>query len=457
MINVLIHSRLIVGNTLKIVGGVASVFAILTQFVVCYFLHKRKKLGKWVGCIYFRFGTSKNSKNEIEEFLMKERQESPAQVITFQEIANGVVKVPTIQEFDNLLTLVESDDSASKMYEGKKNNKTGLNLVPHVLPFDEHRVKLQTKINGCDYVNATWLSKVDQDQEHYNEVCYGYDEESDAKVRFILGQDPTKNARPHYYQMLHETMTAIVIQIKEEKDKRVPKIGHDRQFSHMTRTILSRNKVLPNLYQSEIHLSNSNSPNRHQFSLFELINWPRGVDSSSDEIKALMSAICFIRNNIKTQGNSVNVMAQDGEGGIAGASVLVVLFQLLQQVDDYHAHKFTTKDQETKVNIFNEVNNLRKYKDRMVNNYSNYKLLFVCLAHYGTNRSKLGPKAIKEDEPDENYDLYGEQEDQSLIGFSQDTVIKIENDSRAQVLEELGSIDFAHKAGSDGESILSFT
>ena len=386
---------------------------------------------------------------------MKERQETRAHVITFQEIANGVVKVPTIQEFKNLLTFVESDDSKSKMYEGKKNNKTGLNVIPHVLPFDEQRVKLQTNINGCDYVNASWLSKVDQDQEHYNEVYY--DEESDAKVRFILGQDPTKNARPHYYQMLHETMTAIVIQIKDEKDKRVPKIGHDRQFSHMTRTILSRNKVLPNLYQSEIHLSNSNSPNRHQFSLFELINWPGGVDSSSDEIKALMSAICFIRNEIKTHGNSVNVMAQDGEGGIAGASVLVVLFQLLQQVDDYHAHKFTTKDPKITVNIFNEVNDLRKFKDRMVNNYNNYKLLFVCLAHYGTNRSKLGPKAIKEDEPDENYDLYGEVEDQSLISLSEDTVIKIENDSRTQVLNELGSLDFAHKAASDEESILSLT
>ena len=104
---------------------------------------------------------------------MKEIKEAPAQLITFQEIANGVVKVPTIQEFENLLTFAESDDSESKMYEGKKyNNKTGLNLIPDVLPFDEHRVKLQTMINGCDYVNATWLSKVDQDQEHYNEVCY---------------------------------------------------------------------------------------------------------------------------------------------------------------------------------------------------------------------------------------------------------------------------------------------
>ena len=131
---------------------------------------------------------------------MEEIKESQAQVITFQEITNGVVKVPSQQEFANLLTFAESVDSKSKMYEGKKcNNEDALNLIPDVQPYGEHRVKLQAKINGCDYVNATWLSKVDQDQVHYNMVYS--DDESDAKVRFILGQDPTTNARPHYYQM----------------------------------------------------------------------------------------------------------------------------------------------------------------------------------------------------------------------------------------------------------------
>ena len=376
---------------------------------------------------------------------MEEIKESQAQVITFQEITNGVVKVPTQQEFANLLTFAESVESKSKMFEGKKyNNEDALNLIPDVLPYDEHRVKLQAKINGCDYVNATWLSKVDQDQVHYNMVYS--DDESDANVRFILGQDPTTNARPHYYQMLHENMVAIVVQIKDQQDAKVPKIGHDREFSHMTRNILSRNKVLPNLYQSEIHLSNSNSPNRHQFSLFELISWPRGDHSSHDEIKALMSAICFIRNKIKTQENSVNVMAQDGEGGIAGASVLVVLFHLLQKVDDYCARKFTEKDQETTINVFNEVNELRKFKDKLVNNYENYKLLFVCLAHYGINQSKLEDKTIDENEADEHYDLNEEQNEQCLINVSPDATINVGDDSRKQIFDELGSLNFAPNA-----------
>ena len=282
-------------------GGVAVLFVVLTQSVVCFFLHKRNKLGKWVGCICCRFRTSEKSKNETEEFLMNEIQDAPTQLITFQEIAQGVAKVPKEQEFEQLSSFVESSGFKSKMSEGKKYND--LNLIPDVLPFDEYRVKLQTNIDGCDYVNATWMSKIDQDQEHYHMVYSG--QESDIITRFIIGQDPTTNARPHYYQMLHENRTKIVIQIKDIKDARVPKIGHDRKFSHMTRNILSRNKTLPNLYQSEIHLTNSNSPNAHQFSLFELVNWPGGDVTSCDEIKELMSAICFIRNKINGRNKKI--------------------------------------------------------------------------------------------------------------------------------------------------------
>ena len=79
---------------------------------------------------------------------MNEIQDAPTQLITFQEIAKGVAKVPTEQEFEQLLSFVESAGSKSKMSEGKKHND--LNLIPDVLPFDEYRVKLQANINGCD-------------------------------------------------------------------------------------------------------------------------------------------------------------------------------------------------------------------------------------------------------------------------------------------------------------------
>ena len=46
------------------------------------------------------------------------------------------------------------------MSEGRKNNQIGLNRNTDVLPFDEHRVKLRELINGRDYVNANWLSKM---------------------------------------------------------------------------------------------------------------------------------------------------------------------------------------------------------------------------------------------------------------------------------------------------------
>lgn len=450
---------IISGNSLKIAVGIGGVFVVLAQVAVCIFLCKRKKLGNWIGChcttlrncIDRQFGRFGKTRNETESFLMKEVENATAEVITFYDISRGNVRVPTAEEFDNLPTFTKNPDPKFKVLEGQKyNNENGLNLIPDVLPFDEHRVKLRVPINGCDYVNASWLSQIDQDEEHYN-VVYT-DKESDVKVKFILGQNPTPNARPHYYQMLYENLTRIVIQIKDEKDSRIPKIGHDREFCHMKRHILSRNKVVSNLYQSEIYLSNSNSPGNYRlnFTLFELVNWPRNDLSSSEDTSALMPAICFIRNTIKTMNNSMNIMVQDGEGGIAGASVLVVLFGLLQQIDDHYAHKFTpSKGQETAVDVFKAVNELRQFKDKMINSYDNYKLLFVCLAHYGKNRSKLGPTLKEENVDSENYELY---EEQRLINLSPDTVINIEDDANNKNFEDLSNIDFAPNPISNKEN-----
>ena len=76
----------------------------------------------------------------------------------------------------------------------------------------------------------------------------------------------------------------------------------------------------------------------------------------------------------------------------------------------------------------------RKFKDKLVNNYENYKLLFVCLAHYGKNQSKLEDKTIDENEADEHYDLNEEQNEQCLINVSPDATINVGDDSRKQIL-----------------------
>ena len=93
--------------------------------------------------------------NEMGE----EMSETPRSV-DFTEIATGNVSLPNDKEFAKLDKYVEKDGSKSKMSEGRKNNQIGLNRNTDMLPFDEHRVKLREPINGRDYVNANWLSKM---------------------------------------------------------------------------------------------------------------------------------------------------------------------------------------------------------------------------------------------------------------------------------------------------------
>ena len=97
---------------------------------------------------------------------------------------------------------------------------------------------------------------------------------------------------------------------------------------------------------------------------------------------------------MKLGKDSLRIMTHDSHGGISGAAVFMVLYDLLQRVDDAFTSnnqikKSMSKDDSEKINVFNAVNELRKDRAKMVNSYANYKLIFMCLNHYGKNKSSF--------------------------------------------------------------------
>ena len=137
-----------------IYGGLGGgLFLILLLVSLSYYIYWRKVVYQY------------RDTNEMGE----EMSEIPRSV-DFTEIATGNVSLPNDKEFEKLDKYVEKDGSKSKMSEGRKNNQIGLNRNTDVLPFDEHRVKLKEPINGRDYVNANWLSKMANDN-FYDEMA----------------------------------------------------------------------------------------------------------------------------------------------------------------------------------------------------------------------------------------------------------------------------------------------
>ena len=289
-----------------IYGGLGGgLFLILLLVCLSYYIYWRKVVYQY------------RDTNEMGE----EMSEIPRSV-NFTEIATGNVSLPNEKEFEKLDHYIEKDVSKSKMSEGRKNNQIGLNRNTDVLPFDEHRVKLREPINGRDYVNANWLSKMANNDyydgtadttkkgKYYEESNPYYEEDptyqpidqaSNENVTFILGEDPTEDARPHFYQMLMENFVTFVIQIKDKVDKRAPKIDTDRYIGHIKRNIKSRDQVNSNLYQTEMYIVNTkhSTDYRHMLTSFELIRQPFSGNTTD-----FLTAMSIIRNSFKEANGS---------------------------------------------------------------------------------------------------------------------------------------------------------
>ena len=74
-----------------------------------------------------------------------------------------------------------------------------------------NRVKLLNPINGCDYVNASWITF----GKHNKDVpC--------SNISFMACQGPTQQTAPHHWQTIFENNVDIIIMLtkfREKKDK----------------------------------------------------------------------------------------------------------------------------------------------------------------------------------------------------------------------------------------------
>ena len=89
--------------------------------------------------------------------------------------------------------------------QGKRYNSGGngkLNVDKLVLPYDQNRVILKTPVNGVDYINANWITRINKERV-YEELIYN-DYLPYAKINFILTQDPTVDSEAHYLRMIFE-------------------------------------------------------------------------------------------------------------------------------------------------------------------------------------------------------------------------------------------------------------
>ena len=176
-----------------------------------------------------------------KKMQMKEVQKSSRR-ITINEIVNGTLVLPQVQEFKNLATFDDSISNRWTRSQGQRYNKTpGFNVDPNILPFDHNRITLRNRINGCDYINCSWISQ-DSDESNYDEVIYT-EYLPFFKIKFAVGQSPLPSTMLHHYSMVHEQKFDFVISFTGTETKRPLKVGKTYHINDVTLKVHTRTEL----------------------------------------------------------------------------------------------------------------------------------------------------------------------------------------------------------------------
>ena len=322
----------------------------------------------------------------------KKEKPDPSKRIPIASIVSGKVSMPSMDEFQKLIQYDGELGQRFTTAQGMRYNKTGqFNLIPTNLPFDHNRIVIRKPIQGCDYINANWISPPSDDSATYDELIYtSYLPYS--RIQFAVGQEPLPHTESMHYRMIHEQKFNFVISFTQTPKEELFEVDELRSFTGLNLHVLSRTQINEHLYRSEISLINGNNSNTqytHNFIYFEFDSWPTEETSSSKEIELLVSSMCLIRNEMTLNKSSLRVLVTDYRGGVGASAVFLAMYETMQDVDEAFTHDNQLKQSAKDIDVFSIVNRLRKDRDKMIEDFANYQLIFKCLGYYGLNHKTL--------------------------------------------------------------------
>ena len=328
------------------------------------------------------------------------------------------VHIPKRKEFDEL----EENDrkragitsglttSQGQRYNG--GNDKMINVNKSVLPYDQNRVKLQTLINGMDYINASWIQKVKEDSA-YDDL---YDFMPSSGMNIILTQDPTSDTMPHYLQMILEQRIDIIVHIGSERN--VPKWRKNR-FGDLSTELIERVDFVNFVIREkvDIFLKRKKSVVNHEATILHFTAWPKNDSFGEDESRKLLRFISLVRQEIGKPIKNFTLASHDATGGVGGAATFIAMYQMIQDLDSKIKERIPGNPIIGSLNVFDKVNELRKERAHMIQTFANYKFLFSILAYYASDKSNsdMAVDWKKDDGEDDIVETYHDEDDQVYV------------------------------------------
>ena len=161
----------------------------------------------WLSCAAVVIHLKNTNKKNASQNNQPTKEIDVKQIPLKEFMSDGDLKMPAKEEFQELHTKEQRrdqnfTDSQGRRYNSRKNG--ALNSNPLSIPWDHNRVVLKNPVGGVDYVNASWISKVDDAQDYEEAQMNNYLPFS--KISFIVAQTPMEHTKQHHFQLLHEEL-----------------------------------------------------------------------------------------------------------------------------------------------------------------------------------------------------------------------------------------------------------
>ena len=299
----------------------------------------------------------------------KTKKEQTYRVIPIQSIVEGKISMPSHEEFQNLLTFDDGFSQQATSYQGERYNdmRYGFNRVPKNIPYDHNRLRLQVPIENCDYVNANKISPASDDPT-YDELIYT-SHQPFKSIDWVVGQNPLPRTMGHHFRLIHESRFDSVIGFMDNPSETLFESGNTYEYNGLKVEVLSRHSLRKYLLRTDIMLSSNSIAeyhDKHQTSYFEFVNWPNEQISGIEHIDELLSALCAIRTEIDTKRTKGKVFVHDSRGGVTGAAVFLIMYELMDQIDSSFTEDNRMKKGASDIDLFAIINRLRKDRAMMI-------------------------------------------------------------------------------------------
>ena len=218
-----------------------------------------------------------------------------------------------------------------------------------------------------------------------------------SQIGLIISQTPISITMDHHLLMIYENNVDICISISSKARLSLNGEG----TSSVSQKLIAKH-VIENYLTKETWDFNTKRGRVKRLVYYHLL-WSASKHPSNDDLEKMSKAITFVRREMDTSKDTINMLVHDDNGGVSQAAIFVALLSVFEEIDEASltpgsANTIRVKQEDQTLDIFGVVDNLRSKRMKMISCSDEYKFLYKAAIYYAQNKARFDDLLKTKDE-----------------------------------------------------------